>query len=446
MPLNRDLIDAARNLPHEPEPAPSPALSYTVDRDGHGDEPSYIDPRRPDFEAILTAHLDSQTRLSLEFGNETWQCVFRHFWRERELETGRVVATIATHLPGLAPAVIALAEHALYEETVYQSCCGLPALQDGPTMAGGAQSVRPGRPPMPRPSLDSLDRRRDAIRARLSPAVWEEVGALITLDHWYTAQRYAEIIATHLPGVEPAVLALLEHAANDDPRTAVAGCPSGCTGNPTTTTEPRHTLSSGAAGRARCPALLQWRRENPVRRPLGCRPRVFTSTACPKEGTAMHRLSVIAGAVGLLVATSLPAVAAKPTRPSIGDLGAPGAAGVCPAEPGSDKLGQVQVNQRGKSGGAAATNYKFQVKLTDGEAANTYDVLLYAAGSDCSLSLLESTPVLKTNSKGKGVKNVKYSVPAGGQELVVVLRDTAIGADETQGNDLGTAPFSLGTP
>lgn len=78
---------------------------------------------------------------------------------------------------------------------------------------------------MPRPSLDSLDRRRDAIRARLSPAVWEEVGALITLDHWYTAQRYAEVIATHLPGSEPAVLALLEHAANDDPENGCCGLP-----------------------------------------------------------------------------------------------------------------------------------------------------------------------------------------------------------------------------
>lgn len=92
-------------------------------------------------------------------------------------------------------------------------------------VAAAAQSVRPGRPPMPRPSLDSLDRRRDAIRARLSPAVWEEVGALITLDHWYTAQRYAEVIATHLPGSEPAVLALLEHAANDDPENGCCGLP-----------------------------------------------------------------------------------------------------------------------------------------------------------------------------------------------------------------------------
>jgi hypothetical protein len=160
----------------------------------------------------------------------------------------------------------------------------------------------------------------------------------------------------------------------------------------------------------------------------------------------MRRFSVIAGAVGLLVATSLPAVAAKPTRPSIGDLGAPGAPGACPAEPGSDKLGQVQVTRRGKSGGADATNYKLQVKLTDGEAANTYDLLLYTADDACTVSVLASAPTLKTNGKGKGVKNVKVSVPAGGQELVVVLRDAESGVDDPQTNDLGTAPFSLGAP
>ena len=74
------------------------------------------------------------------------------------------------------------------------------------------------------PVLELQDR-RNALEKQMDPAVWSQVADLISDEvDWYQ-QRLAEVIAAHLPGVGPAVLALHVHAIDGDPDAGCCGLP-----------------------------------------------------------------------------------------------------------------------------------------------------------------------------------------------------------------------------
>jgi len=73
--------------------------------------------------------------------------------------------------------------------------------------------------------VQELQDRRDALEKQMDPAVWRQVATLISDESEYYELRLAEVIAAHLPGVAPAVLAILDQAQNGD-------CEGGCCGLP----------------------------------------------------------------------------------------------------------------------------------------------------------------------------------------------------------------------
>ena len=73
--------------------------------------------------------------------------------------------------------------------------------------------------------VQAIQDRRDALEKRIEREIWSEVARLISDETEYYEQRLAEIIAAHLPGVAPAVLAILDQAQNGD-------CEGGCCGLP----------------------------------------------------------------------------------------------------------------------------------------------------------------------------------------------------------------------
>ena len=73
--------------------------------------------------------------------------------------------------------------------------------------------------------VQELQDRRDALEKQMDPAVWRQVAVLISVEVDYYQQRLAEVISAHLPGVEPAVLALWSHAIDGDPEAGCCGLP-----------------------------------------------------------------------------------------------------------------------------------------------------------------------------------------------------------------------------
>ena len=73
--------------------------------------------------------------------------------------------------------------------------------------------------------VQELQDRRDALEKRMDPAVWSQVATLISDEVDYYQERLAEVIAAHLPGVGPAVLALHSHAIDGDPDGGCCGLP-----------------------------------------------------------------------------------------------------------------------------------------------------------------------------------------------------------------------------
>ncbi len=73
--------------------------------------------------------------------------------------------------------------------------------------------------------VQELQDRRDALEKRMDPAVWSQVAVLISDEVDYYQQRLAEVLAAHLPGVAPAVLALHAHAIDGDPESGCCGLP-----------------------------------------------------------------------------------------------------------------------------------------------------------------------------------------------------------------------------
>ncbi len=72
-------------------------------------------------------------RLMAKYSREEWMELFRYFDDVAAAEREHVVKVIAGHLPGLAPAILALAEHAM--DDVESGCCGVSLMEAPPRWA-----------------------------------------------------------------------------------------------------------------------------------------------------------------------------------------------------------------------------------------------------------------------------------------------------------------------
>lgn len=163
----------------------------------------------------------------------------------------------------------------------------------------------------------------------------------------------------------------------------------------------------------------------------------------------MRRALVLAVACGLLAAAPLADTAeAKPGKGAGGGklsqavktLGA--GALDCATAPaaGTTTVGSLNINRRGKSGGGG--QFHFQVKLDGGAttASNTYSVQVFRVSSPTCTAVGQAN--LKTNSQGKGVANLSFSLAGDAATPIrVLLTDTLAGNAADQ--NLGTAQFTL---
>jgi hypothetical protein len=162
----------------------------------------------------------------------------------------------------------------------------------------------------------------------------------------------------------------------------------------------------------------------------------------------MLRVTALVGAVGLFALSSVAALAAPPVNESIKPL-VTSQTNPCGAAQGGN-VGNLQIVSRGKSG----KGFQFQVKLTNGDPSNTYSIAMMqvqvvpqSVPPVLTCASLSSLGTLKTNSQGKGVKNVKYALAPGvtQSDLVLVLTDQTQQLNTTLQN-LGTDQFTLVGP
>jgi hypothetical protein len=139
-------------------------------------------------------------------------------------------------------------------------------------------------------------------------------------------------------------------------------------------------------------------------------------------------------------------LAAPPGNQSIKALGTPGLNDCGTTSGGA--VGQLQIVSRGKSG----KGFQFQVKLTNGDPRNTYSMTMkqlvdHGGQVGVTCDTVSSLGSLKTNPRGKGVKNVKFPLTTGvtQADLVLVLTDQTVPALGTP-NNLGTDKFTLVGP
>ena len=80
-------------------------------------------------------------------------------------------------------------------------------------------------PTSDRPILDAIEQGRTRLSRELAPEQWDRVWDQLHLEVTHERERTAEVIAAHLPGLAPAILALAQHAINDDPESGCCGLP-----------------------------------------------------------------------------------------------------------------------------------------------------------------------------------------------------------------------------
>ena len=73
--------------------------------------------------------------------------------------------------------------------------------------------------------LDAIEAERDALRRELGAERWDRVSAAEREWEDWNLSHIVETLTTHLPGLAPAIRALVTHATDDDP-------PNGCCGLP----------------------------------------------------------------------------------------------------------------------------------------------------------------------------------------------------------------------
>lgn len=168
----------------------------------------------------------------------------------------------------------------------------------------------------------------------------------------------------------------------------------------------------------------------------------------------MRRLPMIAGVAGLLVLTTVPALADRPGRADISTVTLTDTTTFDPCKgmtPGSS-VGEAKVNLQENSGKTSSQRYHVQLKVKDGEASNAYNVSLYTVTTaedgdplttgvmvDTCTALDTAAQQLITDAEGAGVKNLKISVPAG-SSMIALLRD---GDSTVVSSDLATEKFTL---
>ena len=80
-------------------------------------------------------------------------------------------------------------------------------------------------PAAARDILDRIEQGRTHLSRELAPEQWDRGWDQLHLEVTHERERTAEVIAAHLPGLAPAILALAGHAGNDDPEAGCCGLP-----------------------------------------------------------------------------------------------------------------------------------------------------------------------------------------------------------------------------